>query len=224
MRRFLPFIGAVLCLAAQLSISGISYAQTAGDPIRDIVIEGNERIESATVESYLAVRPGDPFDPSALDRSLKNLFATGLFDDVSITRSGDTLLVRLIENPIVNRVAFEGNLRIEDEVLDAEVQIRPRTVYTRAKVQTAVSRIIEIYRRNGRYAAQVEPKIIELDQNRVDLVFEIEEGPETSVAGISFIGNEQFSDSTLRGVIETKESAFWRILTSADTYDPDRLA
>ena len=107
-------------------------------------------------------------------------------------------------------------------MLEAEIQLRPRVVYTRARVQNAVNRILELYRRNGRYAAKVEPKIIELDQNRVDLVFEINEGPTTGVGGITFIGNEQFSDSTLRGVIQTSESAWYRFLTTDDTYDPDR--
>jgi outer membrane protein insertion porin family len=192
--------------------------------IRRIVVEGNQRIEPSTVESYLAVRPGDPFDPQKLDDSLKSLFATGLFDDVALDRQGDVLVVRVVENPIINRIAFEGNKRLDDEVLEAEVQLRPRVVYTRARVQNAVNRILELYRRNGRYAAKVEPKIIELDQNRVDLVFEINEGPVTGVGGITFIGNEHFSDSTLRGVIQTTESAWYRFFTSDDTYDPDRLA
>lgn len=192
--------------------------------IRRIVVEGNQRIEPSTVESYLAVRPGDPFDPQRLDDSLKSLFATGLFDDVALDRQGDVLVVRVVENPIINRIAFEGNKRLEDDVLEAEVQLRPRVVYTRARVQNAVNRILELYRRNGRYAAKVEPKIIELPQNRVDLVFEINEGPVTGVGGITFIGNEQFSDGTLRGVIQTTESAWYRFFTSDDTYDPDRLA
>lgn len=214
----LAAVGAVL-----LGLSLPAAAQT-GDVIRRIVVEGNQRIEPSTVESYLALRPGDPFDPQRLDDSLKSLFATGLFDDVAIERQGDTLVVRVVENPIINRIAFEGNRRLEDSVLEAEVQLRPRVVYTRARVQNAVSRILELYRRNGRYAARVEPKIIELDQNRVDLVFEIDEGPVTGVGGIAFIGNEQFSDSTLRGVIQTTESAWYRFFTADDTYDPDRLA
>lgn len=210
--------------AAWLALSPPPAAAQTGDVIRRIVVEGNQRIEPSTVESYLALRPGDRFDPQRLDDSLKALFATGLFDDVAIDRQGDVLLVRVVENPIINRIAFEGNRRLEDSVLEAEVQLRPRVVYTRARVQNAVSRILELYRRNGRYAARVEPKIIELDQNRVDLVFEIDEGPVTGVGGIAFIGNEQFSDSTLRGVIQTTETAWYRLFTSDDTYDPDRLS
>ncbi len=198
-------------------------AQTTDDIIRDIRVEGNQRVEAETIESYLKVRRGDPFDPRRLDESLRSLFATGLFDDVSIEREGDVLVVRVVENPIINRVAFEGNKRISDEELEAEVRLRPRTVYSRAAVQSAVERILELYRRNGRYAATVEPKIIELDQNRVDLVFEIKEGPLTKVCGITFIGNTKYSDSTLRGVIRTVESAWYRFFTSDDTYDPDRV-
>ena len=195
-----------------------------GEVIRRIVVEGNQRIEPSTVESYLAIRPGDPFDPLKVDDSIKSLFATGLFDDVTIQAQGDVLLVRVVENPIINRIAFEGNRRLETAVLEAEIQLRPRVVYTRSRVQNAVNRILELYRRNGRYAAKVEPKIIELDQNRVDLVFEISEGPTTGVGGITFIGNNEFSDSTLRGVIQTRESAWYQFLSTDDTYDPDRVS
>jgi outer membrane protein insertion porin family len=220
-----PWLAALLLLCNMLfaSFSGSAWAQ-AGDRIQQIRVEGNQRIERSTIESYLALKPGDAFDPAAEDKSLKALFATGLFDDVKIGRDGGTLVVTVVENPIINRIAFEGNKRLEDSVLEAEVQLRPRVVYTRARVQNAVNRILELYRRNGRYAASVEPKIIELDQNRVDLVFEINEGATTGVGGITFIGNNEFSDSTLRGVIQTKESAWYRFLTNDDTYDPDRLS
>ena len=198
--------------------------QSAGGVIEDIRIEGNQRIEVPTIRSYMVVAIGDPFDPARLDQSLKNLYATGLFDDVALSRQGDVLVVRVVENPIINRIAFEGNDRLDDETLTTEVQLRPRVVYTRSRVQNAVSRILELYRRNGRFAATVEPKVIELEQNRVDLVFEINEGPLTDVSRIVFIGNRAFSDNTLRSVVQTREAAWYRFLTSDDTYDPDRLA
>ena len=215
-----------LALAATVQLAIVSEAAVAqtGDVIRRIVVEGNQRIEASTVESYLALRPGDVFDSQKLDASLKALFATGLFDDVSINQQGDTLVVKVAENPIINRIAFEGNKRLDDKTLESEIQLRARVVYTRARVQNAVNRILELYRRNGRYAAKVEPKIIELDQNRVDLVFEIDEGPVTGIGGISFIGNKHFSDTTLRGVIQTRETAWYRLFTTDDTYDPDRVA
>jgi len=192
--------------------------------IENIRIEGNQRIEVATIRSYMVVGVGDPFDPAKLDQSLKNLYATGLFDDVTLSRDGNTLVVKVVENPIINRIAFEGNKRLDDQTLSSEIQLRPRVVYTRSRVQNAVSRILELYRRNGRFAATVEPKVIELEQNRVNLVFEINEGPLTYVSRIVFIGNHAFSDSTLRGVIQTKEEAWYRFFSTDDTYDPDRLA
>jgi outer membrane protein insertion porin family len=216
----LALVGDVLS-QAQAQESTTSADQSG--VIQDIRVEGNQRIEAATVRSYMTVAPGEPFDPVALDQSLKNLFATGLFDDVSIRREGDDVVVSLVENPIINRIAFEGNLRLSDDVLTSEVQLRPRVVYTRSRVQNAVSRILELYRRNGRYGATVEPKVIHLPQNRVDLVFEINEGPLTAIERIVFIGNQAFDDGDLRGVIQTKETAWYRFLTTDDTYDPDRL-
>ncbi|HEX2527658.1 MAG TPA: outer membrane protein assembly factor BamA [Geminicoccus sp.] len=211
-------------MASTSLLAPSAQAQQPSDTVTAIEVRGNQRIEQATIENYLSLRQGDRFDDRRLDDSLKTLFATGLFDDVRIEREGSVLVVTVVENPIINRVAFEGNDRITTEVLTQEVQLQPRTVFTRARVQAAVTRILDIYRSSGRYGATVEPKVIELDQNRVDLVFEIKEGPLTGVGGISFIGNENFSDSALRGVIQTKESAWYRFFTTDDTYDPDRLA
>ena len=201
---------------------GTAVAQTSG-AIQQIVVTGNQRIEPSTIVTYMSVRVGDPFDVQAIDDSLKSLFATGLFADVTIRREGDALIVQVVENPIINRIAFEGNKKISDETLNAEVQLRPRVVYTRTRVQNDVKRILEVYRRSGRFAATVEPKVIPLPQNRVDLVFEINEGAVTGVQRITFIGNRVFDSDRLREVVQTVESAWWRILTQDDTYDPDRL-
>lgn len=198
-------------------------APSGGGIVKEIRIEGSQRIEPATVRSYVTVKLGGPFDPAQMDESLKSLFATGLFADVSLRREGDTLVVKVIENPIINRVAFEGNSKIDDKQLLEEIQLKPRTVYTRTKVQQDVKRILEVYRRSGRFAATAEPKVITQSENRVDLVYEIHEGEKTKVTRISFIGNHLFSDGRLREVIQTTESAWWRILTSNDTYDPDRV-
>ncbi len=194
-----------------------------GEPIANIRVEGNQRIEAETVLSYMQLSPGDKFDAARVDKALKNLFASGLFADVSFRREGDDLVVTVVENPIINRLAFEGNSHIKDADLQNEVQLRPRVVYTATKVQADAKRILDIYRRSGRFAATVEPKVIPLDQNRVDLVFEIHEGDVTEVRRIDFVGNKVFSDSDLRGEILTKESAWYRFLTTNDTYDPDRL-
>ncbi len=224
-----PGLGAWMVLACALfflsSTAGEAQAQAGGLPrIGAVEVEGAQRIDRTTVLSYLTVAPGDLVSNDQLDESLKALFGTGLFADVSLEVVGDVLRVTVVENPIINRIAFEGNDEIEDEQLSAEVQLRPRVVYTRARVQADVDRILEIYRRNGRFSATVEPKIILLDQNRLDLVFEIEEGPRTKVRRITFIGNEAFSEGRLRGEIQTKEAAWYRILAINDSYDPDRLA
>ncbi len=233
MFRALRFFCAVLTAAIFLALAhGIlpdhidpfPAATAQGASISQILVEGNQRIEADTVRSYMSVRAGDPFNAIEIDRSLKALFATGLFADVSMRRQGDALVVKVVENPIINRLAFEGNKKIDDDTLDAEVQLRPRVVYTRAAVQSDVQRILEIYRRSGRFAATVEPKVIELPQNRVDLVFEINEGDVTGISKIRFVGNHAFSDSQLRGEIATKESIWYRFLTVDDTYDPDRVA
>ena len=204
-----------------LAFAGESRAQGV---ISDIRVQGVQRIDPETVRSYLSLRAGDPFDNDRLDRSLKTLFATGLFADVAFRREGDVLMVSVVENPIINRIAFEGNRKLDSETLTQEATLRPRVVYTRTKVQADVKRILDLYRRKGRFAATVEPKIIQLPQNRVDLVFEIEEGDVTGVRRISFVGNKRYGDSALRGIIQTKESAWYRILSSDDNYDPDRVS
>lgn len=216
---------AVLLAAGPLFLSPWALAQSilSGGVIERVSIEGTQRIEPATVQSYLDVRPGDSFDAVRLNEALKSIFATGLFADVTLRRRGNTLVVNVVENPIINRIAFEGNSRIKDDTLSAEIDLRPRVVFTRTKVQNDVKRIVELYRRAGRFGATVEPKVIQLPQNRVDLVFEIKEGASTGIESINFIGNRAFSDGALRDEITTSESAFWRILSTTDTYDPDRL-
>lgn len=212
-----------VCAATVLPKAAEAQTQAAQQRISQIRVEGIQRIEADTVRSYLSVRQGDPFDADLVDRSLKALFATGLFADVVMAREADALVVRVKENPIVNRVAFEGAKRLEASTLEPEVQLKPRQVYTRTKVQTDVKRLQEVYRRNGRFAATIEPKLIELPQNRVDVVFEIDEGPRTGIGRIVFIGNKRFSDGALRGVIQTAESRWYRFLSSDDSYDPDRV-
>jgi len=191
--------------------------------VQRIVVEGTQRIEPDSVLSYMLLHQGQPYDPAVADRSLKVLFDTGLFSDVRMDWDGMTLTVRVVENPILNQVVYEGNSQLSDADLNKEVQVRPRMVFTRARVQADVVRIIELYRRSGRFAATVDPKIIQRPQNRVDLVFEINEGPTTGVAAINFIGNRIFADSDLREQIATTTSAWWKFLTTNDNYDPDRL-
>ncbi|MEM7005133.1 MAG: outer membrane protein assembly factor BamA [Pseudomonadota bacterium] len=212
------------------SCLGVASAQEPAAPedplagsIRSIIVEGNQRIEARTIQSYLLLGPGDPFDPQRLDISLKTLFATGLFADVDIGRRGSDLVVRVVENPIINRVLFEGNRAIDDDQIREEIQAEPRGIFTAARVQADVQRILELYRQSGRFAAQVNPQYKPLDQNRVDLIFEVTDGPTTGVRAINFIGNEEYSDGRLRSELVTKQSRLWRFFSSNDNYDPDRL-
>lgn len=198
---------------------------TAPAPIiQGIVVQGNQRIEADTVASYLPVQVGMPADEELLDLSLKTLFRTGLFSDVKVQIAPNNVLqIEVTENPIVNRVIFEGNRKLKDDKITEEIQLAPRTVYTRAKVQSDVQRIIELYRAKGRFAATVTPKVTPLEQNRIDVIYEVDEGPKTGVAKVNFIGNEIYTDNELRGAILTKESRWWRFFTNYDNYDPDRL-
>jgi outer membrane protein insertion porin family len=221
-RRYI--VAVVLASLISGGLPSAVVAQVGDGTIADIQVVGTQRIDPETVRSYLKLEPGQRFDPAQMDASLKNLFNTGLFADVTLRRERNTLIVQVVENPIINRIAFEGNRKHDDDVLKTEVTLRPRVVYTRTKVQDDVQRILDLYRRSGRFGATVDPKVIQLPENRVDLVFEIDEGPATGIRAINFIGNKVYSDGTLRDTIQTVESAFWRFLSSNDTYDPDRLS
>lgn len=210
-----------LTISKNVAAAEIEVAQAGS--IDAIEVRGAQRVDPNTIISYLVVKQGDPFDPRRIDRSLKSLFATGLFADISLRREGNNLVVNVVENPIINRIAFEGNKEFEEETLKTEVSLRPRVIYTRSKVQDDVKRILTLYRQSGLFAVSVEPKIIQLEQNRVDLVFEVEEGEESKIDNIRFIGNVEFSDGRLREIIQTRESAWYRFFTTDDVYDPDRI-
>ena len=196
-----------------------AYAQV----VSSIVVEGNQRVEADTVLSYMQISPGESMDADKIDASVKALFQTGLFADVQISRRGNVIVVRVEENPMVNQVNFEGNSEVKDTDLVKEVELRERMMFTRARVLSDVNRVIAVYRRAGFYSVKVSPKIIRLPQNRVDLVFEIQEGEETKVKRIEFEGNQAFDDGDLRSVIGTQEHAWWKFFARNDNYDPDRL-
>jgi len=203
---------------------GSTPAEAQSATIREIRVEGNRRVEPETVRSYLQFSVGDNYDAFKVDQSIKSLFQTGLFSDVRIDRQGNTVVIRVQENPVIGQVAFEGNREVDDATLRNEVQLKSRSVYTRARALADVQRILDVYRRQGRYAATVEPKLIELDQNRVNLVFEINEGGATKVKAINFVGNRNFSDSHLRDVISTNETGWFDFFKGNTIYDPDRSA
>ncbi len=200
-------------------------ARTATDrfEVEAIIVEGNERVTDATIQAYLPIKVGDKIDLQALDQAISSLFSTNLFENVSISRDGNQVIVEIAENPIVNRINIEGNDVLSDERLLAELDIQPRRVYTAAVARGGTQRLLEIYRLSGRFAASVVPKIIRLENNRVDLVFEVDEGPLIKIQSIRFLGNKSFSDYALRQIISTRVERWWALFASTDKYDPGRL-
>ncbi|MEN5362936.1 outer membrane protein assembly factor BamA [Brevundimonas intermedia] len=191
--------------------------------INRIIVQGAQRIDQTTVLSYLPIRPGDAVDASVLDVAVRTLSRTGLFADVQLGIQNGDLIVQIVENPIINQVVFEGNKALTQDKLTKEVTLAPRGIYTRAKVQEDVGAIIELYRLQGRISATVTPKLVQLEQNRVDVIFEINEGPQTGISAINVLGNDAFSDRDVRGVMVTEKSTWWKFFSNNDNYDPNRL-
>lgn len=232
-----PLGAALLATSALVSVPQVAAAQDAtpaaaapaapaptGDVIRSVTVQGSQRLEQDTILSYIRIRPGQTYTQALGDQALKDLYATELFADVSIRNNGGDVVVQVKENPVINRIILEGNKRLKEDKILPEIKLAARQIFTRSKVRADVARIIELYKRQGRFAATVEPKMVMLDQNRVDIVFEISEGPKSKVRQINIIGNEIFSDGKLRGEMVTKQARFFRLFSSGTSYDPDRLA
>jgi outer membrane protein insertion porin family len=228
-KRFVRGLG-IACLVLGGILSGVgvvslaapaAYAQTAS--VSSIVVQGNQRVEADTIRSYFRPGPGGRLDAFQIDEGVKALFATGLFQDVRPTTQGGRLTITVIENPVINRIAFEGNKKVKDEQLKAEIQSKERGTLSRPVVQADTARLVEVYRRSGRFDIRVEPKIIELANNRVDLVFEITEGAKTGVRQIEFVGNRAYSSYRLKDVIKTSTTGLLAFLQTGDIYDPDRV-
>lgn len=198
--------------------------QPGSGVVKSIAVTGSQRLEPDTVRSYVELKPGDPYTREKLDQALKDLYATELFADVQIRDDNGALTIQIRENPVINRIVLEGNKRLKEDKIRPEIRLAPRQIFTRSKARADVARIIELYRRQGRFAATVEPKMVQLDQNRIDVVFEINEGPKSKVRQINIIGNEKFSDGELRSEMATKQSRFFRIFSSGASYDPDKMA
>lgn len=201
----------------------VSTVATLGT-IRSIAVTGTQRLEPDTVLSYTKLRIGQSFTQESLDQGLRDLYETELFADVQIRNDNGALTIEVKENPVINRIVLEGNKRLKEDKIRPEIKLAPRQIYTRSKVRADVARIVELYRRQGRFAATIEPKLVQLDQNRVDIVYEISEGPKSKVRQINIIGNDKFKDGELRSQMVTKQSRWFRVFSSGTSYDPDRLA
>jgi outer membrane protein insertion porin family len=225
-RRGLVLAGLLLGVGFVGLPGGAAYAAPpaeAGASASNIVVQGNRRVEADTVRSYFKVGPGERLDAAKIDAGLKALYASGLFDDVHISQSGGHLVVTVVESPVINRLAFEGNHRMKDEQLQEEIQSKARDSLSRPRVQADTQRIVEVYHRNGRFDVTVVPQIIERPNNRVDLIFVVNEGEKTGVKSIDFVGNKSYSSWRLKEVIKTAQSNFLSFLQTTDVYDPDRM-
>ena len=205
------------------TLTTLASSPAAAQTVASIVVEGNRRVEVETIRSYFRPGPGGRLGQAEIDNGLKALIETGLFRDVQINTRGSQIVVVVVENPVIGRIAFEGNKKVKDDQLSAEIQSKPRGTFSRPMVQSDAQRIAEIYRRSGRYDVRVNPEIIEQPNNRVDLIFTITEGSKTGVRSIEFVGNVAYSSYRLRDIIKTRESNLLSFLGGADVYDPDRV-
>lgn len=223
--KVLAFMLVAACaLSGGTESFGVSKAYAESGPvIRNIRVVGNKRIAPETVKSYLSFKVGQRYSAAKADQGLRALVATGLFENVNIDQNGGVVTIQIFENPVVNQVVFEGNKEVKDGTLSTEVQLKPRSVFSRARAQSDVQRILDVYRRSGYYSVTVDAQVIRLDHDRVNVAYVIHEGGEAKVRSINFIGNKAFSDSQLRSVITTTEHNLLSFLKSTDIYDADRL-
>ncbi len=209
----------VLLTTVMLSAINMAY----GEKLQKVVVSGNKRIESVTIESLLGVKVGEEISNSTADMILQNLYNTGYFTNVNVQKNAGTLNIVVSENPTIYEVAYEGNNKLTTEQIDAEIKLQPRKILSKTDIQNAQQRLLEMYRRMGRFSAKVDPKIIKLDNNRVSLVFEIEEGESTHIQNIFFLGNKKYSTGRLEETLMSKRYKFWRFFANDDVYDPDRF-
>lgn len=211
-------------IAPALAQDAPPAAVAAQETIQTISVSGAQRLEPDTIRSYVKLRTGQVYTQAGADQALKDLYATELFSEVRVLNNAGNVVIEVKENPVINRIILEGNKRLKEDKILPEIKLSPRQIFTRSKVRADVNRIIELYKRQGRFAASVEPKMVMLDQNRVDIVMEITEGPKSKVRQINIIGNDQFSDGELRGEMLTKQARAFRLFSSGTSYDPDRMA
>ena len=191
--------------------------------INSISIEGIQRVDKETVTSYANISKGDVYTEEIGNNVLKNLFETNLFSNIQISFEANSLNIKLQENPTINLVRFYGNSKIKDEDLEIEISLKERSVYSRSKVKKDIERMLSLYQRAGRLSTEIDPKLEMLDNNRVNLNYEITESDVAKVSNIIILGNSIFSTNKIKSIMKTKEKTLLRFLSSSDNYDPDKL-
>ena len=220
-----PLVAFAVAGAFAALMPSVASAQSLYDPgtITSIIVDGNQRYSDANVAAVVPIRVGDSFDPVLIDTTIKSLFETGQFADVRVVRNDGQLVIKVLENLVLDIIAFEGNSTLNDEILEEVLISQSRDPFTKSKVQADVRRLLRAYEARGLYGVDIAPKLITLDNNRANLVFEISEGAPAKIDSIIFIGNQAFSDGQLRSMIQSRQRAPWRFLSEADLYNPDRL-
>ena len=191
--------------------------------INSINIDGIQRIDEETVISYANISKGDIYNEEIGNNVLKSLFETNLFSNIQISFDANILNIKIIENPTINLVKFYGNSKIKDEDLEIEILLKERSVYSRSKVKKDIERMLSLYQRAGRLSTEINPKLEMLDNNRVNLTYEISESDVAKVSNIIILGNSVFPTNKLKSIMKTKERTLLRFLSSSDNYDPDKL-
>ena len=215
-------LAAIMAFLVALVPSEVTQAQGTAVFSR-IDVTGNQRIEADTIRVFSGIEAGTPATPEDLNLAVRRLFETGLFEDVTVAPQAGRLVIAVVENPTISQIAIEGNDAIDDEELFAAIQLRPRLAFSVPAAEADAQRILDAYRQSGRFAASVTPVIIRQSENRVDLVFEVEEGRPTRVQRINFVGNEVYPDRRLRRVVETSQATWLNVLFRSSGFDADRL-
>ena len=193
------------------------------DIVLDIQVDGIQRIEKETVISYSNISINEIYTEELGNNALKSLFETDLFSNIEISFKNNRLVIQVSENPTVNLVKFHGNKKINDEDLLIEISLKERSIYSRSKVKKDLEKMLRLYQRAGRLSTEINPTVELLDNNRINLTYEIDESDVAEVSKITIIGNNSFSSSKIKSVMKTKQKRFLRPWSSADNYDPDKL-
>ncbi|TGQ72678.1 MAG: outer membrane protein assembly factor BamA [Mesorhizobium sp.] len=216
-------LSAALVVPGALAVQFVATSAAEAAVVSRVEVSGNQRVDADTIRNYITIKPGKAFSSSDVDAAVKALFGTGLFSDVQINQVGSTLVVKVSEYKVVNQVLFQGNKKLKDNALAAAVQLKPRGTFSQATLDSDVEAVKAAYRRIGRDDAGVTTQIMELGDNRVNVVFKVTEGDRTQIAAINFVGNSAYSSRRLSDVINTKRSSWLSFVLRDDVYDDDKL-
>ncbi|ESY16156.1 MULTISPECIES: outer membrane protein assembly factor BamA [unclassified Mesorhizobium] len=216
-------MSAALVVPGALAVQFVATSAAQAAVVSRVEVSGNQRVDADTIRNYITIKPGKAFSSADIDDAVKALFGTGLFSDVQINQVGSTLVVKVAEYQVVNQVLFQGNKKLKDNALAVAVQLKPRGTFSQATLDSDVEAVKAAYRRIGRDDAAVTTQIMDLGDNRVNVVFNINEGGRTKIAAVNFVGNSAYSSRRLSDVIATKRSSFLSFVLRDDVYDEDKL-